>query len=66
MDVIRQAKHRCDLPYVHAHPHGTFIQCECGRQWKANHPGNPEWSRWTTPLLGRRFKRLMLTNGGPS
>jgi len=56
VEVVREGGHKCSLPAVFGCAHGTVVRCRsCGREWKAVHPGNPEWSRWRRPLIGRRF-----------
>lgn len=53
--VVRRGRHRCDLPTVHGHGHGTIVECtDCGRQWKAHHPGNPDYSVWRRVWFRRR------------
>ena len=55
MRVVREGKHECELPYVFQYTRGAIVECDCGRQWKASHPGNPEYSCWKSPLLGNRY-----------
>lgn len=58
IDVVRSGKHVCGLPSVFAFAPSTIVRCDdCGREWKAWHPGNPDYAEWHRPLLRRRYFR---------
>ena len=58
MTYIKQnaAGHHCRTPYIRGHEDdGDIWECdECGQQWKAHYPGNPDYSRWSKVLFRRR------------
>lgn len=56
--LVREGRHQCDLPSPFAYGRGDIVQCDCGKEWRASHPGNPTYSCWRRPLFGRRFLKL--------
>lgn len=44
--VVHEGDHVCLLPDPNHFAPRTVVECRCGRQWRAHHPGNPTYSTW--------------------